>query len=391
MSITLADLRSATRDHLGHYRGSTLDPGQLDRQINRSIEYIKRKFGLPSDEKKQSFLYCDDQYFIPVNSDFDESILIKYQDNNYNTPQYQWDFLNYPDLFHNLGNRPDFKYSFTTINGSKQLMMVGRNIRSGSTLFDFEAVGDWTDEDDASGLALDGLQKYSGDGSLAFDISNSTGTATLQITGLSLDFEDLFENNGYVKFWNYMTDNNIDDVTLKLMVDDSNYYSIVEDDQDDGTAFAENEWTKLGFPLDDAVKTGTPSHTDTITKIRIEYDLGAGFTSATDFRIDNMFTVFPDEMDLIYYSSIKGTNAAGTSNVTQLTAADDKLAIGEMFEDWIDPIARRAALSIMPQLKGDPQWYGVYTQEWNDLMKTLGRSYPRKRSMINTYKHKLLR
>lgn len=391
MSITLGDIKLNARDHLGHYRGSTLDPGQLNRQINRAIEYIKRRFGLPSDEKIFSFNFNEDQIFIDLPSDFDESILVKYQDNYYNRPGYDWTFVSYPDLFRQLGNYPGFKYSFTTINGRKQLMMVGANTRRGELLFDFDAVGDWVVDDDASSLALDEFQKYTGSGSLSFDITNSTGVATLEIEDLSLDLEDLFENNGYIKFWNYMTDNNIDDVTLKLMVDDSNYYQIVEDDQDDGTAFAENEWTKIGFSLDEATKVGTPSHDDTFTKIRIEYDLGSGFTSATDFRVDQMFTTFPDPMDLVYYSSIKGTDAAGTTNKTQLTADDDKLSIGEFFEDYTDAIARRVALAIMPQLKGDPQWYGVYTQEWNEMMKTLSRTYPRKRTQVQHYQTKIRR
>jgi len=96
-------------------------------------------------------------------------------------------------------------------------------------------------------------------------------------------------------------------------------------------------------------------------------------------------------MDLVYYSSIKGTDSTGATSKTQLTEVTDKLAIGEMFEDFIDPIARRAALAIVPQLRGDSQWYGVYNQEWTEMMKTLGRSFPRKRTMVQNYQHKLRR
>lgn len=390
MSHTLSDAIQDVRYETGSYSTGTNDNPKVINAINRSIEYIKRRLGLPSDEKIHNFLFCADQLYYDLSTDFDESILLKYVSDYYNTPTYEWDNFSYPDIVRDVGSRSKNRYAFTSINGRKQLFMSGSNIRGGQTLDAFEEIGDWTDEDDASGLALDTFQKYSGSGSLSFDISNSSGLATLQKTGLSLDMKDLFENNGYVKFWTFLTDDNIDDISIKLMTDNSNYYTIVEDDQDDGNAFTEDEWIKIGFPLNNAVSTGTPDSTN-ITKIRIEYDLGSGFTSATDFRADELFTVFPDNMDLVYYSSYKGTDTTGATNKILLDTVTDKIGIGEMFQDYRGIIAKKAAIILWPQLRGDANTLIIKKQEFDEEMKTLSRSFPRKRSMTGSYSHKLMR
>lgn len=388
--MTLQNILDNVNDYVGNYSTGTEDPNAKIRAVNRAIEFLKRKLGFPCDEVIQTFFFSEDQIYYDLESDFDESIKLLYHDITLNIPGREWNYYSYPDILRSTGGSRGYRYGFTGINGKKQLVIFGSNIRKGQTLFTFDAIGNWTATDDASNLALDTFQKYNGDSSFSFDITNNTGIATLQVTGLALDMYDLFQNNGFVKFWTWMSDNNIDDVTLKLMTDNSNYYSITTNLADDGTAFSEDQWIKLGFSVNDAVAVGTPD-AHTITKIRIEFDLGAGFTTATDFRVDYMFTTYPDEMDLIYYSSIKGTDSTGATAKQLLDTASDKVTIGEFFYDYIDVIARRAALNIYPQLRGDKEWYTTYVADLNDCIKTLGRSYPRKRTANNIYRHKIKR
>lgn len=247
--MTVQDILDQVGDYSGNYHTGTEDPNAKIRAVNRSIEYMKRRLGLPSDETIQSFYFSADQIFYPVNSDFDESIQLLYNDYSLNTTDREWNFYSYPEVLKISGQPRNPRYSFTTINGLKQLVMLGSNVRKGNVLFPFDSIDGWTAEDDASNLTVDTIQKYNGSASLAFDISNSSGTATLQKTGLSLDLKDLFENHGRIKYWAWMTDNNIDDITLKLMTDATNYYSITASLADDGTAFSENEWFKVGFVL----------------------------------------------------------------------------------------------------------------------------------------------
>lgn len=388
--ITLGDVINQAEDYVGNYTTSNLQPGSKIRAANRSIETIKRKLGLPSDEMIFNFLFSDDQMFVDLPTHFDESIMLKYKDNNYNTPQYEWEYFIYPEILRNLGNRKDFRYSFTTINGRKQLLLTGNNIVKGDTLFNFESIGNWVAQDDASDLEVDNTVYYSSGGSLKFDIVNNLGVATLSNPNVAYDFKNLFQRNGFIKFWTYLTDDNIDDITIKLFTDSLNYFVITKSTQDNGNAFSENEWIKIGFPTNEATEVGSPDSSN-ITRIDVEWSLGSGFTSAVDFRIDQMFTTYPDEMELIFYTSIKGTDSTGAVTKTYLDDLSDKLLIGDFFDDYIDVIARKTAINIWPQLIGDKEFYIDFKNDWNDMLKTLGRVYPRKRTMINSYRHRLMR
>jgi len=389
-TLTVQDILDNVGDLTGNYNTGTEDPDAKIRAINRSIEYFKRKIGFPCDEVIQTFYFSADQLFYDLNDNFDESIKVLYHNPQANIPSVEWNYYNYPDILRDTGESGNSKYSFTTINGRKQLVMFGSNLMGGQVLYNFDTIDGWVASGDASNLAVDEFQKYNGTASLSFDIVNSTGTATLSVSDLSQDFENLFTKNGYIKFWTWMSDNNIDDVTLKLKTDNSNYYSITVDTTDEGNDFTENGWIKLGFAANDAVTVGTPD-VNNITSIQIDYDLGVGFTSATDFRIDYMFLTYPDQMDLIYYSSDKGTDTTGVTTKQILTTASDIVKIGDFFYDYVDLIARKAALNLYPQLRGDKEWYSTYVADLNDAMKTMSRIFPKKRTMINTYKHKIKR
>lgn len=379
MSILLSDLLTAVDDATGNYATGVIDTEVKKRAINRAIEFLKRKIGFPSDEKIQSFYFSEDQLYYDCAVDFDEGIWLGYNDQRLNTPSAMWEYEMYPDILRRTGSGlTKQRFSFTTINGSNQVMMLGSNIAKGSTLDALDDATEWVVTGDASNLEQETFQTYDGNTALRFDITNSTGVAGIERDDFSLDLEELFQKHGRIKFWNYMTDNDIDDVTIYLKTDDSNYYTITEDDQDDGTAFAQDEWTKIGFSVDDAVSVGTPDSTG-ITEIRLEYDLGAGFTSAADFRVDKLFTSFPDKMDLIYYSRYKGTDTTGVTSRTDLTTTTDIASFGITSPDMLDLVARKAALTLMPSLRGDKEFYSAYVADLNDWIKTWTRAYPRKR------------
>lgn len=390
--MLVSDVKLQARDYLGNYSTGTQESGALLRAINRSVEYFKRLLGLPSDERIYSFLFSEDQIYYDLPSDFDESIMVGYHDLDLNSPQRQWTYRVYPEILRRTGTARGSSNEFSTthINGAKQIMMFGTNIMQGTGLESFDNVGTWVAEGDASGLSQDTNQKYSGNASLKFNITNSSGVATLSNSYVNYQLERLFENNGYIKFWAYLTDDNIDDITIKLFSSASDYYTIVATEQDDGTAFSQDEWIKIGFPANDAIITGSPD-ASAITEVNIEYDLGAGFTSATNFRIDDMFTTFPDNMDLMYYSSIKGTDTTGATNKTMLTEDSDIILLGEVGEDLIDLVARKAALNVYPQLRGDKEFYNVYTSDLKDAVKMYGRIYPRKRTQVATFRTALRR
>lgn len=379
MSATANDALLLIKDYVGSETGQNNQPSQL-RALTQSVAYFQRKLALPSDEKVHSFYFSDDQFFYAVPTGFEEDLDIMYNDPTLNTVGNEWTFKEYSDLLKRSGESPEKnKWSFTTINGSRQIVLIGSNIYSGTTIDELDAIGDWVASGDASGLAVDALIKKVGDASLSFDITNSSGLATLTRTGMTLDVESLFNNHGYFKLWTYMTSAAIDSVILKLYVDDSNYWTITETDLDDGSAFSANAWKKLGFPLDNVVKTGTPLITQDVTKIVIQFDLGASLTSAADFRVDHLFTTIPDYMDLIYRSSYKGADASGTS-LTSFTAVTDTIAICDYSDQFLDLIAKRASMQLFPALRGDKEWYAMYSADLKEMERSWGLRFPKKRT-----------
>lgn len=391
MSVTLADLRTLTRNEIGVYSTGTASNPLIDSAINRAIEHIKRRLGLPSDEDIQTILFSQDQYFYDLNTDFDEAIMLMYQDTTLNTKGREWSFRSYHELLRKLGS-PVFKneFSFTTINGRNQLVMLGVNERHGGLLEAFDAIGNWTDEDDASGLALDQNQKYEGSGSLSFDITNSAGFARLNNDNIEWNLEDLFDNNGYIKLYTYMTSALVDDITIYVKTDDSNYAYITATTDDTGSAFVADSWKKIGFATDDAIVVGSPDYSD-INEATIEFDLASGFTSAADFRVDYIFTAYPDKMDLIYRSKYKGIDTTGTTYKVDLSEESDKLLAGELFPDFASLIAKKAALNLYPTVRGDVNMYAIMRTDFKEEMDSLGKIYPRKRLAVDFPRTKLQR
>ena len=382
MSSTANDALLLISDYTASSTGQNNQPAQL-RALTQAVAYFQRKLALPSDEKIHSFYFSDDQFFYAVPTGFEEELDILYNDSTLNIAEREWIFTEYSDLLKRSGVSPgNNKWSFTTINGSRQIVLIGENVNHGEVIDDLDTVGTWVASGDASGLAVDALIKKAGNASLSFDITNSTGLATLTRTGMTLDVESLFNNHGYFKFWTYMTAvTNVDSFILKLYVDNSNYWTITETDFDDAGAFSTglNAWKKVGFPLDNVVKTGSPLITQDVTKISITVDLGAGFTSAADFRVDHLFTSNPDLLDLVYRSSYKGANANGTS-LTAFTAVTDTIAICDYSEQFLDLIARRAAMQLWPSLRADQGWYQLYQSDMKEMMRDWGMRYPRRRN-----------
>ncbi len=388
MSILLQDILTQTQDYLGNFSTGVLDQQVKIRAINRAMEFLKKKIGFPSDEKIHTFWFSEDQLYFDCPADFDEGYQLLYHDPRLNTPQNEWEYLMYPDILRKTGNSARQLFSFTTINGRNQILMLGSNLNKGFNIDSMDSDDDWAVTGSATGLEVDTFQTYDGIGALRFDIGSSSNGG-IERDDFDLDLETLFEGHGFIKFWNYMTDENIDDITLYLKTDDSNYYTIVADAQDNGSDFAEDQWTKIGFPMDDALVVGTPDASN-ITEIKIDYDPGAGFTTASDFRVDLMFATYPDQMDLLYYSRYKGTDDTGATNRINLTETDDIASFGSFAPDMLDLVARQAALFCAPSLRMDKDFYGEYKTLLTEWIKTWGRSNPRKR-LTGSFSTKLRR
>ena len=285
-----------------------------------------------------------------------------------------------------------------------QLVLFGQNLMQGATLstFDSLTIGGYVGLNDAQNLGIDTNIYAEGSGSLKFDINPNAGATGLAAIWFptNFDFTSILQANGLFKLYVWLVNANISAINLYLITTPStsssptDYYLMQATAFDDGTTFANNLQNfnkKVSFSIVDASVVGSPN-IKTINGMRIEFVLGGSFGASTvqNWRIDDLYSMIPDYMDLGYLSSYKGTDTSGNTNKIFLTDASDIPAFSLFVPDLLDVIAYRAAVICVPQILSNAEFYKLYRDEQKDLMNIFGKSWPRKR-VINMGKAVLSR
>lgn len=378
MSTTVQTVRNTLSTILGAKTGNYKASDERG-AISRAVKYFNRKIGLPSNESKYTFDYFEDQEVYSLPSQFSEALFLRYHSSGFNTELNAWEYKPDDEISRKSGQTArDNRWSIISYNAAWQLLTHGSNI-TGSTILDtLDIATEWVASGDASGLTADTTIKKYGVSSLAFDITNSTGLATITRDGLALSVKDVFEKEGSYKLWSRLTDADLDSVSIRLTVSSGNYWTIAATAWDDGNALSVNDWQKFNWSTTDAVETGTVAITDTVTEISFIFDLAAGFVSAVDMRIDQLFSAVPDKLDLIYYNNYIGKTIAGVS-ITNFTADTDTILICDFLDDFEELIAYRAAYTLMPALRADKEFMQMYRGISQELLYDHSRQFPRKK------------
>lgn len=387
--ITLQDLSLLTNDMVGNYSTGTVATDVQYRAINRAIEYCKRLVSLPTDERIHTFQFTDDQLFYNIPNDAVESLQVLYNTHEANVANAPWEYYDYPSILQNSNKYRRYRWSITSINGRKQLMLSGKNQNQGQTILTMDSLVNTAASADASGLIIDTNIKHEGTGSVSFDITRSAGVATITFSNLTQDLTALFDRLGYIKLFTQMTAANVTSMTLRLQSSAGNHYNITTARADDGTAFKQNSWQKIGFATENAITVGSPN-IKAINTIAVSFNLGVSFTSGVDFRLDQMFTAYPDKMNLIYLTDIKGYAIDGVTTKRKLDVATDILLFSNDYDDFAELVAERAAINLWTQLRGDKEAYMMMQSSFKNNASTFTRRYPRKR-IQGTFRHLLRR
>ena len=398
---SLVPLFNLTNDYCSNYTTGNIDINQRLRAINVAIAEAHRNLGLTCDESIFNFQYVQDNMFTNLPTDFDEPILLYYQNSNYNiSGQAGWQWNQYTRLLQNsgLGGNNGFGlgyplsmygqkwYSSANINGVKQLLQLGSNILQGSIINPFNTLnGLITGTGDATNLAVDNNVWINVGGSISFTIDPTLGHgyAGILTSGFGImSVQQAIQQNGINKVWSYLQSTNISGIELIMTSSTGNFYTYTATTQDNNTPFSLQTWFKTQYPWKLATITGNPNSQE-ITSYEIRYIEGAGFgsTPIPFFRIDDFYLVYPDSMNLVYYSQYKGTDSTGTTKKIYLDALTDIPTFMLYFPDFVNMIALRAAYILMPQLSGDKDFMAMYKADYKEVIADLGRIYPRKRSV----------
>lgn len=381
--IEFQDLIDALNDYMANYTTGNVDNGQRMRQLNRAIEWWQRRLMLPSDKRIQSFDYYQDTNFYNTEDDFLEPLALNYAVGHYDVPGMNFTWRPDTEILERQGTYFGYHWwSTTTINQLKQMLLVGRNKNPGGIIDSLTQVSGWSAQGDANNLVqntnqfVDNLQS-----SLQFNITPSTGHASLYNPYETLDLTQYHQNNGAFKLQTYLPSANLTSIDLNFFTTPTDYYKFSVSVTQDGTPFEALEWNQLAYFFDDVVIVGSPSDIN-INAIRIDFNEGIGFTNTPGFLVNNLYGVIPDRMEMIYASWNKGTDSSGATVKYNLDSGDDIPYFGSYAPDLVDAIAMRAAVSLIPQLRKNIEFYTTYQTEVKEMLSTYGKIYPRKR-LIN--------
>lgn len=214
------------------------------------------------------------------------------------------------------------------------------------------ANGTWAGTDDATNLTSDSLVYVSGSGSVNFDVSGATTTATLtNSTFADIDLTD-HDEQSVLFAWMYFPDSStITSVQLRWGNDSSNYWASTNTAAFSG-AF-QNGWNQIDFDWNGATETGTvdPAAIDYLQVI-VTYDGAAD----TDLRLDSVSSNLGNIYDIVYYSKYLFANSSGT---WQEETSDDTDTVNldtESFNVYLYKVAEMASQQI-EQLKDDTNYF----------------------------------
>lgn len=391
-------------DYVANYTVGNIDDTNRFRALNRAIEDVHRRLGLTCDETIFNYLYSQDNMFTNLPVDYDEPIMLYYVNKNYNVGgQAGWKWNKYVDILQNsgIGGNNGYGYGYalgaygqklfssTNINGLKQLIQLGANIIQGSNINPYNSTALTTLTGDGTSLAVDNNVYVNGGGSLSFTIDPTLGFgyAGVLTSGFGImTVEQAIQQNGINKVYSWLANTNISNIELIMTSSNGGKFTFNATTQDDGTPFVQSTiagvWNRTQYPWTLASITGSPDAQE-ITSYEFRYIEGAGFGSVAVplFRINNYYVVFPDNLNLVYYSQYKGTNNDGTVKKIILDSLEDLPTFMQFFPDFVNLVALRAAYILSPQLSGDKDFMQMYKADYDEQMKDLGKIYPRKRAV----------
>ncbi len=250
-------------------------------------------------------------------------------------------------------NSPESSYSLERRDGNLYLVINHDSKYPALQVTSFDSLtsvgGTWaadTTNSDATNVSIDEVDGSNGTvGCLSFDVDVSqSGNNRATIYNDDLNDEDL-SNEKDLTSW--LLDVKFPDVTYISSVtfywgsSSSNYYSVTQTTNYDGSSFSANFNNTIKFNWLNATVTGTPDDT-AINYIRIDINYSASQADATSFKLDNLRLVRPEVMTLHYSSWNVGTNSSGTQ-LKVFTATTDIPYFSGQYDQYLYAVAHKAA------------------------------------------------
>ena len=378
-NYTVADVQSLVRDYLNN---QVFDSTTIIRHLNVAADMLFTSLGHPSLEKHTLFNYDQAQLAYSMPADFGEPIFLKYVDDTLNDNQ-RFSYRPSELLYERVENASTATrlMSFDTKDNIWRLLVIAQNSKAQILVdsFDYDNATNWTPSNDATNITDDSNVYEEGAGSLSFDVNVALSGSNRATITRSLTAQDWsqYVNYGQFKISHYIPNvTNLTSVSYSWQSSAGNYYKSTVTAQADGTAFAVG-WNQLLFDWATATVVGSPDSTAIVT-IWLDLDYTGAYTGGSSYRFDYLYLIWPDQMDLVYYTRIKGTSSTGTA-LYDFTVSTDKFTFGYQDSQIKNVLAMQTAIMISPQILQGNEWM---KEQLGEMTIALRRRFPRKR-MIN--------
>lgn len=345
--------------------------------FNRANKYFMTSYKMPTTQRVQDFLIFNGVREYPLPTDFVGHINLERpydltQNNFYHTTE------------SNFIRWMQDNWSAIKFDKENQLLMI--NYTDGTTISVNEmdsltANGTWSASGDASSLAVDGQYYTSGDYSLRFTATYSTGTATLTNSTMNaIDFTDYIANGfAFIDVYNSST-TPITSMTLRFGSDASNYYQVSATTRYNGQTIGKG-FGQVGFDLSGKTTVGSPTVT-AINYVLINFTLPSGFTAT--IRVDNLIVALPTYFTMPYYSLYNIKSNAGTYQESITSTSDTVLCPAEFNEAYTYKVCALGAL-LKLQDANEANYFEAQAAEKEANLRSL---YPNQQARVQTTYYK---
>lgn len=237
--------------------------------------------------------------------------------------------------------------AYLVINHESQYINTGVLAAASLT----EGGSTWTATLDAENLTRDTAEFKSGGGSLNFDIdvsNDAANTATIYIADVGSKDLSSVEDLGSFLLWVYIPDvTYTSSVALTWSSDASgspgalsNYWVSTQTTDYEGNSFVAG-WNRIKFDWAAATMVGTPD-ASAVVYFEVDINYTASQGDDTDYRINGLSMVRPEELTFHFVSHKVGTNSGGT-DIFLFSADSDIPFFSGQYDQYKHVVAHKAA------------------------------------------------
>lgn len=361
MSVTVASIQTPLNTYIGDTGTNSISAAERLSAITEATIWLQETLGNDHQNQTYELDYLDSIYYYKITTavaDLLEGADLRMKDERDNYEPFTKKSPS--ELAQEVSSQSgENAYAIERRDGNAYLVINHISKYGAINVFSFDSDdenGTWTVDStnsDATNLTEDSNEYEEGSGSLNFDVdvsqSGNNRATIYNEDGDSVDWSD-YENLATHTLRVYIPDvTYFSSVTLYWGSSSTAYWSGTVTTDYQGNAFVTG-WNRIKLAWADATMTSTPD-ASAIDYFRIDINYTASQADDTDFRVDDWKLIRPVKMVFHYVSWYLGTDTLGTTQRTAYSATTDIPFYSGQYDQYIYPVAHKAASILLYSLK----------------------------------------